>query len=88
MLQLRKKYVYNTNMKNELRLIDRITDHFGSAYRAAKEIGTTHQQYYYWQSKGKIPFKRGKDIERATNGAIKAMEVWEDAEKYRASQKS
>jgi hypothetical protein len=66
-------------MKNETNLIDRITAHFGSAYKAAQAIGATHQQYYYWQSKGRIPYKRGKDIEKATNGAIKAIEVWENA---------
>jgi DNA-binding transcriptional regulator YdaS (Cro superfamily) len=68
-------------MKNEIKLIDRITEHFGSAYKAAQAIGATHQQYYYWQSKGRIPFKRGNDIERATNGAIKAVEVWQEAGK-------
>lgn len=68
-------------MKNETRLIDRLTAHFGGAYQAAEAIGAKPQQYYYWIGKGKIPFRRGLSIEQATNGAIKAIEVWEDAGK-------
>ena len=68
-------------MKNETTIIDRITDYFGTAYKAAKALNITHQQYYFWQSKGKIPFKHGKNIEQATNGKITAMEVWEEAGK-------
>jgi DNA-binding transcriptional regulator YdaS (Cro superfamily) len=68
-------------MKNEIRLIDRVTAYFGGAYQAADAIGAKPQQYYYWISKGKIPFKRGQSIEKATNGYIKAIEVWEEAGK-------
>lgn len=71
----------NVVMKNETRLIDRLTDYFGGAYQAAAAIGAKPQQYYYWIGTGKIPFKRGLSIEKATNGAIKAIEVWEDANK-------
>jgi DNA-binding transcriptional regulator YdaS (Cro superfamily) len=68
-------------MKNETTLIDRITAHFGGAYQAAAAIGATPQQYYFWKTKGRIPFKRGMAIEKATNGAIKAIEIWEAAGK-------
>ena len=66
-------------MKNEIRLIDRLTAHFGSAYRAAKTIGVSPQQYHHWKVKGRIPFNKGKIIETVTNGEFKAIEIWEDA---------
>lgn len=62
-------------------VIERVTEHFGSAYAAAKAIGIAPQQYYAWRDEGYIPFKRGKQIEELTHGIIKAEEVWIDAGK-------
>lgn len=68
-------------MKNEIRTIDRVTEYFGTAYKAAQAMEIPNQQYYGWIKKGYIPFKRGNQIEELTQGAIKAIEVWEDAGK-------
>lgn len=68
-------------MKNETRVIDRVIDHFGNAYKASEALGIKHQQFYAWIAKGYIPFKRGNDIERITDGTIKAIEIWEEAGK-------
>lgn len=68
-------------MQNETRTIDRVTEYFGTAYKAAQALEVHHQQYYKWLGNGYIPFKRGKQIEELTQGAIKASEVWEDAGK-------
>ena len=65
-------------MKNETKLIDRITEHFGTAYAAAKALDVHPSQYYLWvNGSKKIPFVRGRQIESATGGAVKAIEVWE-----------
>ena len=69
-------------MQNETKTIDKVISHFGSAYKAAQALGVKHQQFYSWQKNGFIPFKRGKDIEAVTGGAIKAIEVWESAGKH------
>lgn len=68
-------------MKNEIRTIDRVSDYFGSAYKAAQALNVPNQQYYKWVSNGYIPFKRGVQVEELTQGAIKASEIWEDAGK-------
>lgn len=68
-------------MKNETRTIDRVTEYFGTAYKAAKALDVHHQQYYKWVSNGYIPFKRGKQVEELTNGVIKASDIWNDAGK-------
>ena len=65
-------------MKNETKLIDRITEHFGTAYAAAKAFDVHPSQYYLWvNGSKKIPFVRGRQIEAATDGVVKAIEVWE-----------
>ena len=65
-------------MKNETKLIDRITECFGTPYAAANALGVHHSQYYLWvNGTKKIPFQRGRQIEAATGGKIKAMEIWE-----------
>jgi hypothetical protein len=69
-------------MKNETKTIDKVISYFGTAYKASQKIGVKHQQFYSWQKKGFIPFKRGNQIEQITNGEIKAMEIWEDAGKH------
>lgn len=69
-------------MKNEIKTIDRVVEYFGTAYKAAQTIGVKHQQFYAWQKKGFIPFKRGKQIEELTQGAVTASEVWNEAGKY------
>jgi DNA-binding transcriptional regulator Cro len=66
-------------MKNENTVIERLTAHFGTAYKASKALNIHSQQYYSWIKSGKIPFKHGKNIELVTGGAIKAIEVWESA---------
>jgi adenine specific DNA methylase Mod len=66
-------------MKTETKTIDRVIEHFGTAYKAAIAIGVKHQQMYDWKKKGFIPFKRGMQIEQLTDGAIKATEIWNDA---------
>lgn len=69
-------------MKKENRIIDKVTEHFGSSYSTAKNIGITPQLYYSWQKKGFIPFKYGKRIEAITNGIITAMDIWQEAGRY------
>jgi hypothetical protein len=74
------KFMQYYVMKNEnTSVISRVTDHFGSGYAAAKALQVKHQQWYAWVKIGYLPFKRGKQIEELTNGAITAMEVWEAA---------
>ena len=68
-------------MKNETTLINRITAYFGTAYKAAAALDMKASQYYLWVGGAKIPFKRGKQIEEATHGAVKAIEIWEEAGK-------
>lgn len=59
--------------------INKVTEHFGTAYKAAKAIGVTHQQYHFWQKQGFIPAGRGRQIERLTSGAVTANEVYIEA---------
>jgi hypothetical protein len=66
-------------MRNENTVIEQVTNYFGNGYKAAKALGVTSQQYYFWISKNKIPFKHGNLVERMTNGKIKAIQVYEDA---------
>jgi DNA-binding transcriptional regulator YdaS (Cro superfamily) len=68
-------------MTKHTRIIDEVTTYFGNAHKAAKAIGIAHQQYYQWLDKGFIPFKRGLDIERLTNGVISSADIWEAAAK-------
>lgn len=68
-------------MKTQHTVIQRVTDYFGSGYKAAIALGVKHQQYYAWTKKGFLPFKRGEQIEKLTKGEIKAMEIWEEAGK-------
>lgn len=80
-IAIKIKLCFNLAMKNETKVIDRVIDHFGNAYQASIALNIKHQQFYSWIAKGYIPFKRGYDIEKATGGAIKASEIWEDAGK-------
>lgn len=64
-----------------MKVIDKVIQHFGTAYKFAKALGVTTQQVYFWKQKGFIPFKRGAQIEQLTNGYIKAIEIWEEAGK-------
>lgn len=68
-------------MKNETKTIDRVIQYFGNAYKASNALNIKHQQFYAWIKQGYIPFKRGSQIEIITNGAIKAIEIWEEAGK-------
>ena len=62
-----------------MKVIDKVIEHFGTAYKLAKALDVPTQQVYFWKQKGFIPFKRGKEIERITNGAVKSIEIWEEA---------
>ena len=66
-------------MKNETKTIERVISYFGTGYKAAIAIGVHHQQFYSWQKRGFIPFRRGLQIEQLTNGEVKASEIWHDA---------
>lgn len=46
---------------------------------AARELGCTRQDIYYWKGLGYIPHKRGDMIEEKTKGKIKASRVWQYA---------
>lgn len=69
------------------KLIDKVTEYFGNAHRAAKALNVESQQYHSWKVKGFIPFKRGKQIEDATNGYITAEQVWIEAGHYSVYEK-
>lgn len=64
-----------------MKVIDKVIQHFGTAYKFAKALGVNTQQVYFWKRKGFIPFKRGKEIEELTEGNVKAIEIWEEAGK-------
>jgi len=46
---------------------------------AARELGVTRQDIYYWKNLGYIPHKRGLLIEQKTKGKIKATDIWQAA---------
>ena len=59
--------------------IDKLIEHFGSSNKAAKALGVDRQVTDIWVKQGYIPFKRGEQIEKATNGLITAHEVYDSA---------
>ena len=60
--------------------IDKLIKLYGNAPGAARVLGLDRQFIYNWQKTG-IPYKRGLFIEKKTNGAITASEVWQAASK-------
>ena len=62
-------------------IIKKLILHFGSINKASKALGISRQHFQIWQRAGFIPFKRGLDVQAATNNAITAMEVYEAAAK-------
>lgn len=63
--------------------IDDLLEHFGGVSQAAIGMKVNRQLVEIWKNKGFIPFKRGNDVEAATEGKIKAVYVWECAAKAR-----
>ena len=63
-------------------IFERLVEPYDNIHQASKALGISHQLLFHWNKQGFIPFARGKEIERLTNGRIKAIEVWEEAAKY------
>lgn len=56
-----------------------LLDMFDNLSATARAMEVSRQTVQNWQKAGAIPWAKGEDVERATNGAIKARDVWEDA---------
>lgn len=66
---------------NEQTVADRLIEHFGNISATAKAFGKYRQEIQQWRDAGKIPFKKGIQVEELTGGAITRFEVWEAASK-------
>lgn len=53
--------------------LDQVKKHFGTIKAAAQSIGCHRNTLLYWQAQGVIPWRRQLEIERATNGALRAV---------------
>lgn len=63
--------------------INDLIEHFGGISEAAIGMKVDRQLVDIWNKQGFIPFRRGNDVEAATEGKIKAVYVWECAAKAR-----
>jgi len=63
--------------------IKRLIDIYGSVSRTAIALQVDRQLVDIWQKQGFIPFKRGVEIEKKTDGQIMAVDVWEAAARGR-----
>jgi len=57
--------------------LDKAISHFGTKVRLAKELGVSPMVVYQW-SKRKVPAERACQIERISDGAVKAAELRPD----------
>lgn len=57
-------------------MLNKIFEHFGSAKALADELGISQSAVSQWQVTG-IPPTRAIEIERITDGKIKAIEIME-----------
>ena len=65
--------------------IDKLVEMYGNASKAAKALGEDRQLVEIWIRQGYIPFKRGEQIEKATNGQITAHEVYDSAARTKSN---
>lgn len=56
---------------------------FGNVSATARAFKVERQEIQRWGRQGFIPWRRGEDVEKKTNGFITASEVWESAAKAR-----
>lgn len=64
-----------------INIVEKLIEPFDNIHAAAKALGYDHQLLYNWKRQGYIPYKKGDEIEKKTNGRIKASEIWQSASK-------
>jgi len=62
-------------MKTKKSGIKKAIEYFGSQTALAKHLGVRPQSVQQWNAKRLVPAQRCIDIERATKGAISAVEL-------------
>lgn len=73
------KFIKNSNMS----AIDGLIEFFGNSNFAANALRVNRSLVDSWVNRGFIPYKRGLEVESATDGAIPATHVWQCAAKAR-----
>lgn len=67
-----------TKMQNP---IEKLLEIYGNPGTIATLLGIDRQVVDGWISRGRIPFRRGEQIEEKTNGQVTKQSVWEYANK-------